>query len=193
MSAWIKMISDTDADENLLDVLSLARTPHGTVDNVMRVHSLRPSTMKGHVVLYRAALHDDMNTIPMWMQETISSYVSILNDCPYSLANHWANAAHLIGDAERAKSVKAALDNKSPQDVFIGAELAMLVYADKLTVNPGKMVKGDVDELRNAGLSDGEILEVNQIVGYFNYANRLLNGLGVTTDGDVVGYYAKDD
>jgi len=47
MSAWIKMISDTDADENLLDVLSLARTPHGTVDNVMRVHSLRPNTMKG--------------------------------------------------------------------------------------------------------------------------------------------------
>ncbi len=193
MSAWIKMISDTDADENLLDVLSLARTPHGTVDNVMRVHSLRPSTMKGHVVLYRAALHDDMNTIPMWMQETISSYVSILNDCPYSLANHWANAAHLIGDAERAKFVKTALDNKSPQDAFKGAELAMLVYADKLTVSPGKMVKSDVDELRNAGLSDGEILEVNQIVGYFNYANRLLNGLGVTTDGDVVGYYAKDD
>ena len=193
MSAWIKMIPDTDADEKLLDVLSLARTPHGTVDNVMRVHSLRPSTMKGHVVLYRAALHDDMNTIPMWMQETISSYVSILNDCPYSLANHWANAAHLIGDAERAASVKAALHNKSPEDVFSGAELAMLVYADKLTVSPGKMVKSDVDELRNAGLSDGEILEVNQIVGYFNYANRLLNGLGVTTDDDVVGYYAKDD
>ena len=30
---------------------------------------------------------------------------------------------------------------------------------------------------------------MNQIVGYFNYANRLLNGLGVTTDGDVIGYY----
>ena len=81
MSAWIEMISDEDASEALLDVLKLARTPHGTVDNVMRVHSLRPSTMRGHVVLYRAALHDDDNTIPTWFQETISSYVSILNDC----------------------------------------------------------------------------------------------------------------
>jgi len=38
----------------------------------------------------------------------------------------------------------------------------------------------------------GEILEANQIIGYFNYVNRCLNGLGVTTDGDVVGYYASD-
>ena len=65
MTAWIKMISDCDADTELLDVLKLARTPHGTVDNVMRVHSLRPNTMRGHVALYRAALHDDNNTIPM--------------------------------------------------------------------------------------------------------------------------------
>ena len=56
MAAWIEMISDEDASEELLDVLKLARTPHGTVDNVMRVHSLRPNTMRGHVVLYRAAL-----------------------------------------------------------------------------------------------------------------------------------------
>ena len=42
MNAWIGMISDEQADENLLDALKLARTPHGTVDNVMRVHSHRP-------------------------------------------------------------------------------------------------------------------------------------------------------
>ena len=51
------------------------------------------------------------------------------------------------------------------------------------------MIAADVEALRKAGWDDGEILEINQIVGYFNYANRLLNGLGVTTDGDVVGYY----
>ena len=75
MSAWIKMISDEDAGESLREALDLARTPHGTVDNVMRVHSLRPNTMRGHVILYRAALHDDANTLPVWLQETISSYL----------------------------------------------------------------------------------------------------------------------
>lgn len=193
MSAWIDMISDADADSELLDVLKLARTPHGTVDNVMRVHSLRPNTMRGHVILYRAALHDDANTIPTWFQETISSYVSILNDCPYSLANHWANARHLIGDDTRADAIEAALNARRPEDAFEGVELALLRYAEKLTLAPGDMKQSDVQQLKDAGVPDGEILEANQIIGYFNYVNRCLNGLGVTTDGDIVGYYAKSE
>ena len=189
MSAWIKMISDKDADEELSEVLNLARTPHGTVDNVMRVHSLRPNTMKGHVTLYRAALHDESNTIPMWFQETISSYVSILNDCPYSYANHWKNAAHLMQDPTKANQVEIALNAKKPESHFVGAELVMLEYTEKLTLKTGKMVEADVIKLRDGGVDDGQILELNQIIGYFNYVNRLLNGLGVTTSGDTVGFY----
>ena len=190
MSAWIKMISDEEADDALLDALKLARTPHGTVDNVMRVHSLRPNTMKGHVVLYRAALHDEANTLPEWLQETISSYVSILNECPYSLANHWTNARHLIDDNTRADVIEKALNDQKPEDAFEGRELALLKYTEKLTTAPGKMVKSDVEALKSSGVDDGQILEANQIIGYFNYVNRCLNGLGVTTDGDIVGYYA---
>ena len=184
------MISDEDADAELRAALDLARTPHGTVDNVMRVHSLRPNTMRGHVILYRAALHDDANTLPEWLQETISSYVSILNDCAYSLANHWANARHLIDDVARADAIETALQARRPEDAFDGAELALLGYAEKLTLRPGEMVEADVVALRAAGVDDGQILEANQIVGYFNYVNRCLNGLGVTTEGDIVGYYA---
>ena len=191
MSAWIKMISDEEASKDLLDALSLSRTPHGTVDNVMRVHSLRPNTMRGHVTLYRAALHDDSNTLPMWLQETISSYVSILNRCEYSLANHWANARHLIGNDHRADDIKAALDDRSPSDVFEAAELALMQYAEILTLRPGEIRESDIVKLRDNGLNDGEILEANQIICYFNYVNRSLNGLGVTTDNDVVGYYAN--
>ena len=190
MGAWIKMIPDDQADPELLAALKLARTPHGTVDNVMRVHSLRPNTMRGHVSLYRAALHDDANTLPQWLQETISSYVSILNDCPYSLANHWANARHLIDDEARAEMIEAALHNRTPEDALDGAELALLRYAEKLTSSPGAMVESDIEALRAAGVDDGQILEANQIVGYFNYVNRCLNGLGVTTEGDIVGYYS---
>jgi uncharacterized peroxidase-related enzyme len=192
MAAWIDMISDEDASKELKEVLDLARTPHGTVDNVMRVHSLRPNTMKGHVTLYRAALHDDANTIPMWFQETVSSYVSILNDCAYSLENHWKNAAHLIDDIKKSESIEKALWSRTPQDMFEGMELEMLRYAEKLTLRPSDMVYEDVLALKKVGAGDGEILELNQIVGYFNYVNRLLNGLGVTTSGDTVGFYRAD-
>ena len=54
------------------------------------------------------------------------------------------------------------------------------------------MDENDVLILRQNGATDGEILEANQIICYFNYVNRTINGLGVTTKGDTVGYYKKD-
>lgn len=190
MSAWIEMISDQDADGDVRDALANARTPHGTVDNVLRVHTLRPNTMRGHMALYRSVLHDESNTIPTWFQETIGTYVSLINDCPYSVANHWANAAHLIDNPGRSAAIDTALRARRPEDAFDGAELALLRYAEKLTVSPEKMEESDIAQLRDAGVNDGEILESNQIICYFNYVNRSINGLGVTTEGDVVGYYA---
>ncbi|WMS44692.1 peroxidase-related enzyme [Acuticoccus sp. MNP-M23] len=188
MTAWIKMLSDDEAGPDLKAELDNARTPHGTVDNVMRVHSLRPATMAGHVALYRAALHNDANTLPGWLSEMVASYVSALNECPYSFANHFANAVHLMEGGDAA-AIEAAFRARRPQDVFEGAPLALLQHAEKLTLSPATMAQADIETLRDAGFDDGEILEANQVIGYFNYVNRLLNGLGVTTDGDIVGYY----
>jgi hypothetical protein len=56
MSAWIEMVFDAAADGDLRETLDLARTPHGTVDNVLHVRSLRPNSMRGHTTLYRSIL-----------------------------------------------------------------------------------------------------------------------------------------
>ena len=190
MSAWIRMLGDAEAGPELDSAFRRVRSPAGTVDNVMRVHSLRPSTMTGHHALYMSVLHDEANVLPGWFLETVASYVSILNHCPYSLTNHWTNARHLMADDGRAERVRAALDADAPERAFEGRELAMLRYARKLTLAPGTMAESDVQAMRDEGVDDGEILEVNQVCGYFNYVNRSLNGLGVTLKGDVIGYYA---
>lgn len=192
MSAWITMIADEDATGVLKEMYDKVRTPHGTVDNVMRAHSLRPHTMSGHLALYKSVLHDPDNTLPFWFLEVVASYTSLLNACDYSLAHHFTNARRLLGDEERADRILAALREDRPEAAFDGRELALLRYAGKLTLRVGVMEKTDVDALREAGCDDGEILEVNQVCAYFNYSNRLLNGLGVTTEGDVIGYY-KDE
>jgi len=44
-----------------------------------------------------------------------------------------------------------------------------------------------IDALRATGLDDGMILEINQVTAYFAYANRTVLGLGVTTEGDILG------
>ena len=191
MSAWIEMIPDEEATGLVKEMYEKVRTPHGTVDNVMRAHSLRPHTMEGHVVLYRSVLHNPANTLPLWFLEVVASYTSILNNCAYSLTHHFMNARRLLSDDARADAIYQALEDAAPERAFGGKERALLIYAGKLTSDVGNMVAADVGALRAAGCNDGEILEVNQVVAYFSYSNRLLNGLGVTTEGDVVGYYDK--
>ncbi|MEE9427378.1 MAG: peroxidase-related enzyme [Paracoccaceae bacterium] len=191
MSAWIKMVEDDAAGQRLKDLLDKARTPHGTVDTVMRVHSLRPETMNGHVTLYRSVLHSKDNVLPFWFLEIVASYTSVLNDCTYSLTHHFMNVRNLLKDQPRSDRIFLALKAHRPEDEFEGKELALLRYAEKLTMQVGKMVKSDFEALKIVGCDDGEILEVNQVCAYFNYSNRLLNGLGATTDGDVVGFYKE--
>ena len=61
-AAWIHMIPLERATGKLKEMYELALTPSGTVDNVMRAHSLRPHSMQGHLVLYRSVLHNPDNT-----------------------------------------------------------------------------------------------------------------------------------
>ena len=193
MSAWIRMIPPEEATGKLKDQYQRVMTPHGTVDNVMQAHSLRPATMEGHVVLYRSVLHNPDNTLPLWFLECVASYVSMLNHCAYSLTHHWANAKRLMNDAVRADAVHSALVAGHPEQTFQGKELALLRYAGKLTTAVAGIEKADIDAMNAVGCDDGEILEVNQVCAYFNYSNRLLNGLGVTTQGDVIGFYKDKD
>ena len=55
----------------------------------------------------------------------------------------------------------------------------MLTFAVKLTRTPGAMTGADVDALRAAGFSDRDILDIVEVVGYYAYANRIADGLGI--------------
>ncbi|MCY4191095.1 MAG: hypothetical protein OXD42_07210, partial [Rhodospirillaceae bacterium] len=106
--------------------------------------------------------------------------------------HHIVNVRRLIDDKVRSGTIIDALLEDSPEKVFAGRDLAILRYVRALTLNVQGIDKALVDVLRAEGCDDGQILEVNQVCSYFNYANRLLNGLGVSTEGDVIGYYSDD-
>ena len=55
----------------------------------------------------------------------------------------------------------------------------MLAYSEKLTRAPWDMVEADVVRLRDAGFSDTDILDINQVASYYAYVNRTADGLGV--------------
>ena len=185
--AWIETVADEDAEGRLADLYRRLRGPEGAIDNIMRAHSLRPHTMEGHLALYKSVLHHARNALPTWLLETIGVQVSLLNGCGYCVEHHVTGLRRLLGDDEQATLIRDALERGTPAEVFGGRELAALHYAKALTVDPAGMTEASIVPLREAGMSDGEILEVNQVTAYFAYANRTVLGLGVTTDGDVLG------
>jgi len=58
-------------------------------------------------------------------------------------------------------------------------ERALLRYAARLTQEPASVTRADLDALHAEGWDDRAILDLNQVVAYFNYVNRIADGLGV--------------
>ena len=186
--SWIETIDYNDATGKLKKMYDRVKGPGNNVDNVMMIHSLRPHSMEGHMTLYKNVLHNTGNTIPKWFLETIGVWVSSLNGCHYCVDHHFCGLKRLIGDDSKSNAIKAAIDVRdftaAPLD---NKHIAALEYACQLTQNPGALHEDSVISMRKAGYSDGEILEINQVSAYFNYANRTVLGLGCTIEGDILG------
>jgi uncharacterized peroxidase-related enzyme len=185
---WINTVSYEDAMGKLRKLYDRVKGPDNNVDNIMMSHSLRPHSMEGHMAMYKYCLHHTGNTLPKWYLECIGVYVSSLNGCGYCVEHNYQGMRRLVADEGRSVALRRAIEADLVADAPLNArQIAGMTYARKLTVTPAGMVESDVATLRTAGLDDGEILEINQVTSYFCYANRTVLGLGVNTDGDVIG------
>lgn len=189
---WIATISYEDAEGALRKLYDRIKGPDNNVDNIMLAHSLRPHSMEGHMALYKYVLHHPGNVLPKSYLETIGVYVSLLNQCRYCIDHHYAGLLRLLDDAARGADIRAALEAGNPAAAFDGKALAGLNYVEKLTTEPSALSESDIGTLRESGFDDGEILEINQVASYFAYANRMVLGLGVDTDGDIIGLSPGD-
>ncbi|MCW5515947.1 carboxymuconolactone decarboxylase family protein [Muriicola sp. Z0-33] len=190
--AWIKTISYTKADKNLKRIYDRVAGPDKTVDNVLSIHSLRPHTLIGHMTLYKSVLHNSNNTLPKWYLEAIGIYVSLLNACEYCVLHHSEGLRRLLNDAEKYNAIISAIKNENLSSFFNKKYLSGLIYAKDLTINTVNVLEENIIELKNAGFTEGQILEINQVSSYFNYVNRTVLGLGVSVKGDILGLSPKD-
>jgi uncharacterized peroxidase-related enzyme len=58
-------------------------------------------------------------------------------------------------------------------------EVVLLDFAVKLTQLPSRMRQGDLDTLRRHGFTDEQLVDAVHCIAYFNFINRVLDGLGV--------------
>lgn len=190
--SWIATISYAASAGKLRSLYDRVAGPGGYLDNILVVHSLRPHSLEGHLALYKNVLHHSGNQLPKWLLETLGVYVSLLNRCEYCVEHHFQGLRRLLQDDARAQAIRSALESGEFDEAFDRREQAALLYARQLSLCPPEVDQNLVTRMGEAGLDDGEVLEINQVVSYFAYANRTVLGLGVSTQGDVLGLSPGD-
>ncbi len=80
-----------------------------------------------------------------------------------------------VDDAEWVEQVKTDYTEARLSDV----DRALCDHASKLTRTPAAVAQADIDRLRKLGLSDHAINDATQVISFFNYINRIADGLGV--------------
>lgn len=184
---WIDTITYDKAEGRLKTLYDRIKGPDNHIDNILLAHSLRPHALEGHMALYRSVLHHPGNELPKWLLESVGVYVSLTNGCDYCVGHHYEGLRKLLNDDERSARMRAALEAREPEAAYAQRDAALLAYAATLAREPSVISSATIDQLRSAGATDGEILEVNQVASYFCYANRVVLGLGINKEAENVG------
>lgn len=182
--SWIEIVEEGDADGVLAEVYERIRSSRGKLSNIMRVQSLAPEAMQAHLDLYLSLLFQK-GGLSRAEREVLAVVVSQENGCRYCVLHHAAALEAWWKDRERVEQLQREPDTAdlSPR------ESALVRYALAVTRTPGKVTEEDVSSLRSAGLSDEEILQANMIAAYFNFVNRIAEGLGVEAPPEEVEGY----
>lgn len=91
------------------------------------------------------------------------------------MQSHGEDLRDVSGDAVMA----AAVMNDWRTALLSPADRALCAFAEKLTATPSRMNDADVEGLRAQGFTDQAIHDATQVIAYFNYINRIAEGLGV--------------
>ncbi len=185
---WIQTPRDTDLDQAGRAAFDRVRKPDEAVPNLYRAFAAWPAPLPVAHELYRAILHDPDGPLAMAEREMIATQVAILSACGYAETHHGANFRRFHGDPAAAETILSGLrDRHYPDPPFDGRLRAMAIYSEKLTRAPDLMTESDIAALREAGLSDAEIFQLNQIAASFGYWTRVINGLGIRLGDEAVG------
>ena len=190
--SWIKVIPFEEATGKLKTLYNRIKGPNNQIDNVLSIHSLRPHTLTGHMSLYKNVLHHSDNTFDNWFLELLGTYTSYINKCDYCFKHHFEGMKKFLNDDIKAEQLKLQIISDNFTNILSDKELALIAYTKKLTLTPSSFQKEEISQLKNIGVNDGELLEINQVVSYFNYVNRTVLGLGVNTTNEIIGLSPKN-
>jgi uncharacterized peroxidase-related enzyme len=175
---WVDTVAWTDAEGVLKEAYDWQAERLGEPTEFTMLGSLYPDIVMERLRLYRAVA-----ACPSALDERerdLAAYVtSLINGTTHCASGLRVKLRTLEVDADVMAVIAANPTAPATGDSRLDAILA---YAACLTGQPRSVDGKHVDALRAAGLSDLDIVDLNNIVAYYNYINRVANGLGLFTE-----------
>jgi uncharacterized peroxidase-related enzyme len=174
MDAWIETVPWADAEGDLAASYAWQAEALGEPAEFTMLGSLYPAIVDERLRLYRA-VESCPSGLRQVDRQAAAFVTSLLNG-----TDHCASGLRLKLGSLGAERVAAAID-ADPAAAETGDDVtdAVCAHAAKLTMAPTAMSEADVETLRSHGLSDLDVVDLNNMVAYYNYINRVVMGLGL--------------
>lgn len=141
--------------------------------NLAAVRALNPASTAAQHQL-EAVVMAGSETLSRRDRTMIALVVSIENRCDYWI-HHLARALETWTPTDE---VAAFVADWNGSDLGL-RERAMLAFAVKLCLLPGQMNDQDARLLGSVGFSDTDLIDIVDVVAYWGFAGRVVDGLGV--------------
>lgn len=172
-ASWVGGEDDTAMSGDMQD---LVRNFGG--DNWVRCLTVAPKTAKRFTDFIASFFAEEGTDMSLRERELIAVAVSRENGCGYCVGHHTLNLGEVIQDPSEA--YKFALEPRFAN--LSEREAALVTFAQKATSHPDAVSEADINAMRDAGISDQNIVEALETAGYFNFANRMFMCLGCAMD-----------
>jgi uncharacterized peroxidase-related enzyme len=176
--AWVATVPPEEAHGRLKEAYDWQAQRLGEPTEFTQLGSLHPELVYERLRLYKVV--DGLQSGLSEAERHIVIYLtSVLNQTPHCASG----ARHKL----RIDGFPDELVERVVADPFAPATGdarldAIVGYTATLTRSPGALTEADIERLRAVGLSDADIVALNNLSSYFSYTNRVATGLGLRTE-----------
>ena len=173
-ASWLDL-PDAAPTPEVAAVYARTKDKLGYVRHNQRATAHRPALTLAQDAMSRAVNSDDTSGLTRRERELIALVVSVENRCTPCVFAHAAALRDATGDTLWVARIEVNFRHAD----LSARERALADYAIRITRDPGEIEPADLDKLRQAGVSEAEILDAAGVAAYFNFSNRLNSALGV--------------
>jgi len=176
--AWVTTVAPEEADGLLKEAYDWQAQRLGEPTEYTQLGSLHPALVYERLRLYKVI--DQLESGLTDAEKHAIVYVtSVLNETPHCASG----ARHKLKLEGVSDELVAQLAGNPLAGGTGSARLDEIVrYTAILTRSPGAISEHHIDDLRRVGLSDADIVALNNLAAYYSYTNRVATGLGLRSE-----------